>query len=452
MPTSYTSLLGFALPVTGEINGTWGDVVNDSITQLVEDSVAGTATASVASGDWTLTTTGSGAANQARCAILIPTGSPGTTRNIIAPSSSKAYIVDNQSDSDVVLKGSATTGVSIAAGSKALCAWNGTDFVQVGGGGGGGVYDTQTFTSSGTWTKPSGASQVRVIAIGGGGGGGSGRKGAAGTARTGGSGGFGGCRSDITIPASILASTISVTIGLGGSGGASQTTNSTNGNNGTIGGNTTFGATVTAYGGFAGAGGDVSGVCSVAAAVPHTDLSILPGFNSNGAVGPVYGVSGSGICKIFLLSSSSTSGSSPGAPGLYGPGSGASGGALTNANVLAGGTTIIPVGNTAGYASLTIGMGYGGTGALLFGGFAGGTASVTDGSTGGNGTATTTGQPYGGGGGGGGQASLTGNAGAGGNGALYGGGGGGGGASVDSVGNSGAGGNGASGICVVISW
>lgn len=132
MTTAYTSLLGFALPVTGELNGTWGDVVNNSITQLVEDSVAGQSTASVASGDWTLTTTGSGAANQARSAILIPTGSPGVSRNIIAPSSSKAYVVINQSDAAVVLKGSATTGVTIAAGSKALCAWNGSDFVQVG--------------------------------------------------------------------------------------------------------------------------------------------------------------------------------------------------------------------------------------------------------------------------------------------------------------------------------
>ena len=132
MPTQYTSLLGYALPTTGELSGLWGDVVNDSVTQLVEDSIAGVATASVASGDWTLTTTGSGASNQARMAILRPTGSPGVTRNIIAPSSSKAYIVDNNSNAAVVLKGAATTGVSIAAGAVVLCAWDGSDFVAVG--------------------------------------------------------------------------------------------------------------------------------------------------------------------------------------------------------------------------------------------------------------------------------------------------------------------------------
>ena len=131
MTTAYTSLLGFALPVTGELSGTWGDVVNNSITQLVEDSVAGSATAVVTSGDWTLTTTGSGASNQARVAILIPTGTPGVTRNIIAPSSSKAYIVNNQSDASIVVKGAATSGCTIIAGQTAVVAWNGSDFVLV---------------------------------------------------------------------------------------------------------------------------------------------------------------------------------------------------------------------------------------------------------------------------------------------------------------------------------
>jgi hypothetical protein len=131
MATSYTSLLGFALPVTGELSGTWGTVVNDNITKLVEDSIAGSATTAVTSGDWTLSTTGSGAANEARAAILIPTGTPGVSRNIIAPSQSKAYIVDNQSNAAVVVKGAATSGATVAAGTAALVAWNGSDFVLV---------------------------------------------------------------------------------------------------------------------------------------------------------------------------------------------------------------------------------------------------------------------------------------------------------------------------------
>jgi hypothetical protein len=151
MTTAYTSLLGFALPVEGELDGTWGDVVNDSITQLVEDSVAGFATQSVTSADWTLSTSGSGATNQARMAIIRPTGTPGTTRNILAPNSSKAYIIDNQSNGSVIIKGvtGPTTGITVAAGKQALVAWNGSDFVQVGATTGGSNTQVQ-FNSSGS--------------------------------------------------------------------------------------------------------------------------------------------------------------------------------------------------------------------------------------------------------------------------------------------------------------
>jgi hypothetical protein len=151
MTINYTTLLGLAQPVPGTEANTWGTVVNDSITELVEDAIAGSATASVTSADWTLTTTGSGAANQARSAILIPTGTPGVSRNIIAPSSSKAYIVDNQSNGAVVVKGAATTGATIAAGGKAIVAWNGTDFVSVG--------------STGTVTSVGGTGTVNGITL-----------------------------------------------------------------------------------------------------------------------------------------------------------------------------------------------------------------------------------------------------------------------------------------------
>ena len=153
MPTTYTNLLGFALPTTGELAGTWGTVVNDSITELVEDSIAAAATASVTSGDWTLSITGAGASNEARCAILIPTGTPGTSRNINAVAKSKAYIVINQSDAAVVVRGytppsTYTTGVTIGAGDKALVAWNASDYVRVGASAGGSNTQVQ-YNSSG---------------------------------------------------------------------------------------------------------------------------------------------------------------------------------------------------------------------------------------------------------------------------------------------------------------
>jgi hypothetical protein len=131
MPTGNTTLLGLALPVEGELDGTWGDVVNDSITSLVDSAVAGTTTLS-ADADVTLSTTVL-AANQARQAVILWTASNGaTTRNITAPAQSKPYIVINAGTGSIVLRGAGpTTGVTIVSGEKCLAAWNGSDFVKV---------------------------------------------------------------------------------------------------------------------------------------------------------------------------------------------------------------------------------------------------------------------------------------------------------------------------------
>lgn len=130
MTINYTTLLGLAQPVTGTESGTWGTVVNDEITALVEQAVAGAVTIDVTAGNVTLTDT-DGVSNQARCAILLVTGTPGTSRNIVAPSSSKAYIVVNGSDAAIVVKGSATTGVTLPSGARANVFWNGSDFVAL---------------------------------------------------------------------------------------------------------------------------------------------------------------------------------------------------------------------------------------------------------------------------------------------------------------------------------
>lgn len=130
--TNFSPLLGLALPTTGDLSGTWGIVVNDSITSLLDSAVAGTTTLS-ADTDVTLSTT-NGAANQARNAIILWTASGTVTRNITAPAQSKAYLVINATGGtqSIVVRGSGpTTGVTIPAGARALVAWNGSDFVKI---------------------------------------------------------------------------------------------------------------------------------------------------------------------------------------------------------------------------------------------------------------------------------------------------------------------------------
>ena len=141
MTTAYTSLLGLALPVTGELSGTWGDTVNDYITKYIDAAVAGAQTISGSQTAVTLSTTngtslsqaGSGATGSAQYQIINCTGNPATALTVTVPSASKVYLVLNNTSTSqtVTVKGSATTGVTVAAAQSALIAWNGTDFELV---------------------------------------------------------------------------------------------------------------------------------------------------------------------------------------------------------------------------------------------------------------------------------------------------------------------------------
>jgi len=150
MTTAYTSLLGLALPVTGELSGTWGDTVNTAITSLLDTAVAGT-TSITTDADITLSTT-TGASNEARQAIILWNPASGTTtRNITAPAQSKMYTVINASGGtqSIVIRGAGpTTGVTVLKGESALVAWNGSDFVKVSSVGGSSTFIDLTVTGN----------------------------------------------------------------------------------------------------------------------------------------------------------------------------------------------------------------------------------------------------------------------------------------------------------------
>ena len=144
MTTAYSSLLGLALPVTGELSGTWGDMVDNGITSYVDISVAGTVTLT---GDGAVTlsnTNGTSAATNivsslsgagtasAQFAIIKVSGTLTTTKVITAPSTSKTYlIVNSATGGTVTLKASGQTGISVAVAETATAYFNGTDYVKV---------------------------------------------------------------------------------------------------------------------------------------------------------------------------------------------------------------------------------------------------------------------------------------------------------------------------------
>lgn len=132
MTTGATPLLGLALPVQGELSGTWGDVVNNSITSLIDSAIAGTTTVSSVASTVTLTT-GDFAANQARQAVILCTSTSNIAQNIYVPDKSKVYVVINKSQRVVTVSSIYDTGVSVPIDATVVIAWNGSAFVPVSG-------------------------------------------------------------------------------------------------------------------------------------------------------------------------------------------------------------------------------------------------------------------------------------------------------------------------------
>ena len=142
MATAYTDLLGLALPVTGELSGTWGDEVSNYITKFLDSAVAGTQVISGSQTAVTLTKTtganlsqvGAGSSGSSQYAVIRCTGNPASTLTITAPAASKVYAVINATTTgqSVKLVGAGpTTGVTVANGKTAVVVWNGSDFVEV---------------------------------------------------------------------------------------------------------------------------------------------------------------------------------------------------------------------------------------------------------------------------------------------------------------------------------
>jgi hypothetical protein len=269
--------------------------------------------------------------------------------------------------------------------------------------------DVQEFTSSGTWTKPANAKLVVVELWGAGGGGGSGCRNAAANFRVGGGGGGGGAYANLIYRASELTSTVSVTLGAGGSGGAAVTVNTTNGANGSAGGTSSFGGYFDVKGGDFGGGGIVnSGGAAGSGGLGPENTSNAISYGGSGGQGNSVG--GQTINLVLGMKT-----------GLGGGG----GGAINSSNVN------INAGLGGNYVSTTTWVG-----SI----FANGVGASVNGAAGAS-------LGVGGGGGGPGSAAAAGSGGAGGTAA----GGGGGGGSLNGF-NSGAGGAGGNGFCRVTTY
>jgi hypothetical protein len=169
-----TALLDLVTPTQGDLTGTWGNVVNNGITEYVDIAIAGTTTFN---GDGAVTlvnTIGNASATNivstsAQYAIVRVTGTLTTPKIITFGSAgaapySKMYLVDNAATGDTVtFKAYGQTGVSVAVGEKCFVYYNGTDIVKATSSTADGV---TTFSAGSTGLTPNSATSGAVTLAG----------------------------------------------------------------------------------------------------------------------------------------------------------------------------------------------------------------------------------------------------------------------------------------------
>ena len=116
---SYTTSLRLNKPEIGANEDTWGSDLNDEMIAMVEEAIVGQVSVSLTAGNVTLSAA-NGATDQHRPALLILTGTPGTTRTVTFADVKKLTWVVNNSDSAATLAAGAGTSVLIQSGEKFL--------------------------------------------------------------------------------------------------------------------------------------------------------------------------------------------------------------------------------------------------------------------------------------------------------------------------------------------
>jgi len=155
MAITYSPNLKFTLIGTGDQAGTWGNTTNTNIGTLIEQSIAGYVSQTVAdsAGSPTSLTIADGTDSAARNMVMVLQGALSAARDLILPTSTKLYFIHNNTSGGfaVTVKCSGQTGVSVPNGAKAILVCNGVDIVEAAN-----YFSGLTFPSSATIATLSG--------------------------------------------------------------------------------------------------------------------------------------------------------------------------------------------------------------------------------------------------------------------------------------------------------
>jgi hypothetical protein len=119
MASTFSTNLRIELIGAGEQSGAWNNTTNTNLGTLIEQAISGVASITMTAANYDLTTA-NGATDEARQMILKIGGSPGASRNVVAPNVNKMYIAYNNTSYSQTVKTSSGTGISIPATSSAI--------------------------------------------------------------------------------------------------------------------------------------------------------------------------------------------------------------------------------------------------------------------------------------------------------------------------------------------
>lgn len=129
MPSSYNNNLRLEMIATGEQSGTWGQTTNTNLGTLLVDAITGKTSITSSSSPYTLTAL-NGAADESRAAAL-ELNCTGANFEVIVPTVTKLYVVENVNATDsVTVKTASGSGVTVPPLKSALVRCDGTDVVE----------------------------------------------------------------------------------------------------------------------------------------------------------------------------------------------------------------------------------------------------------------------------------------------------------------------------------